>query len=235
MNRFALPIALASLLGLTLAASSTMAAGVALGARLGTPGLGLEATGSVTRGVNVRAGLNFGSIHTTAAVDLSSGEVGADVDFDASLRLRSAMALVDVHPGAGGFRLTGGIVRNSNRITLDATVTATVTVSDHTYSASDVAALLAEGVWGRRWVPYLGLGFGNPVNTSRRVTFLFDLGVFFQGRPHVSLTARGVAAGAPALQDDLDTEAAKINNEDLNKNYFKYYPVLSIGVAFRLF
>ena len=236
MNRCSLLLALTPLAVLAVSAQPAHAEGVALGARLGTPGFGLEATAAVVKGVNVRVGANFGGFSYSTPINLSSRSVAADVDFEANLRLRSFVGLVDLHPGGGGFRFTGGIVRNNNRITLDATVTASVTINKEVYSAADVAGITADTTLGGRWVPYAGIGYGNPVGAGgRRVTFLLDCGVFFQGAPSVTLQARGVAAGTPGLQDNLDQASNDVNQKDLNKGYFKYYPVISFGVAVKLF
>jgi hypothetical protein len=226
---------LPTLVLLAVCAGTARAENFALAGRFGTPGFGGEAAVALVRGLNVRVGANFGGLTKSAGINLSSNDMGADIDFTGKLRLRSLTALLDWHPGNGGLRLSAGIVRNSNRLTLDAIVTANVTINDHTYTANDVTRLFAEGELGRRWVPYAGLGFGNAVDGKQRVTLLFDMGVFFQGRPTVTLSAEGVATGLPSLQDDLDTEAAKLNNDDLNKSYFKFYPVISVGVAVKLF
>ena len=235
MLRRTLPVTLISCITLACWAQVVRAEGVALGARLGTPGFGIEATAGVIKGVNVRAGANFGGLSYTTPINLNSRNVAADIDFKADLRLRSFVGLVDLHPGGGGFRFTGGIVRNNNRITLDATVTASVTINNQVYSAADVAGITADTTLGAKWVPYAGIGYGNPVASNKRVTFLVDIGVFFQGQPNVVLQARGVAAGTPGLQDNLDAAANDVNQNDLNKGYFKYYPVVSFGIAVKLF
>jgi hypothetical protein len=234
MTRCSLPLALTALALSAMSVQPAHAEGVALGARLGTPGFGLEATAAVVKGVNVRVGANFGGFSYSSPLNLSSRNVAADIDFNADLHLRSFVGLVDLHPGGGGFRFTGGIVRNNNRITLDATLTASVTINDETYSAADVLGITADTTLGAKWVPYAGIGYGNPVS-AKRVTFLVDLGVFFQGQPNVILTARGPAAGTPRLTDDLNAAANDVNQNDLNKSYFKYYPVISFGVAVKLF
>jgi hypothetical protein len=235
MIRRTLPVGVLAFVTLVCSYRIAQAEGVALGARFGTPGFGIEATAGITKGVNVRAGANFGGLSYTTPINLSSRNVAADIDFNADLRLRSFVGLIDLHPGGGGFRFTGGIVRNNNRITLDATVTASVTINNQVYSAADVAGITADTQLGGHWVPYAGIGYGNPVRSDKRVTFLLDIGVFFQGQPSVVLQARGVAAGTPGLQDNLDAAANDVNQNDLNKGYFKYYPVISFGIAVKLF
>jgi hypothetical protein len=234
MKGHSLPLALAGIVFTLGAADAAWSQGLSLGARIGTPGIGIEATRSLTHNVNLRSNFNFGSLSRSTNINLSGGDVGADVDFKAKLRLRSLTALLDLHPGGGGFHLTGGLVLNRNKLTMDAGVVGTITINDQVYSVTEVAGLVAEGELGRRWVPYAGLGFGNAVGANKRVTFLFDLGVYFQGQPKLALIARGLAAGTPGLQEDLDQAAADINHDDLNHGYLRYYPVVSFGLAFKV-
>jgi len=80
--------------------------------------------------------------------------------------------------------------------------------------------------------PYLGLGFGNAVGKGKRLTFVFDLGVMFQGFPRAKLDAQGPKAGDAGFRADLRQFERDIN-DDLHKQYLKYYPVLSLGLAYQ--
>jgi hypothetical protein len=235
MIGYRLPLTLSGAIALLGTASAVTAQGIALGVRLGTPGISLEATGSPTRLVNLRGNFSFGSLSTTTSLNLSSGDVSGDTDFSARVRFRSAAALVDLHPGGGGFRVTGGIVCNRNSIRLVAKPTGDVTINGQTYTFTNMGELVADGELGRAWVPYAGIGLGNAVASGKRVTFMLDLGVFFQGQPWVDLSAHGIVAGTPGLQEDLYAAEDDINANELNRGYLKYYPVVSFGIAVKVF
>jgi hypothetical protein len=224
--------------GLGLPAASVGAGdaiGLAVAGRAGTPGFGLDVSKSLTSSVNLRGTLSLFSYGHDFDANLSQGNVGADVHFEGKLRLKTLGLLADLYPTGDGFHLTGGLIYNRNRVVIDATPTVSVTINDQTYPVGEVGTLTGTAEIGSRWVPYAGLGFGNPTGHDHRVTVLLDLGVIFQGQPRLSLSASGAAAGVPGLQSDLDVAADKVNREHLDKGYLKYYPVLSLGIAVRLF
>ena len=148
-------------------------------------------------------------------------------------------ALADVYPSKSGtFHLTGGLVFNSNEITATGKPSVmgaaqTYTLNGMTFNASDVGSLDGRASFSKT-APYLGLGFGKP-SGGGAVQFLFDVGVVFQGKPHLSLARNGgIAITNPTLSDQIN---AAINAQrdktqsDLNK--FQYYPVISVGLAYR--
>jgi hypothetical protein len=79
-------------------------------------------------------------------------------------------------------------------------------------------------------MPYLGIGFGNPL--GRRIGMMFDLGVGIGDVPTVDLEATGPIAGDPAFADDLEAEEAEF--EENIPGLLRYFPILSLAVSFRL-
>ena len=88
------------------------------------------------------------------------------------------------------------------------------------------------------------VGVGNPLPRSgRRFGFNVEAGVVFQGMPHMMLGLTGTACAAgpttgcvnaatdPSVQSNVQAEQNKISN-DLEP--LKYYPVLSVGVSWRI-
>ncbi|MCG5496292.1 hypothetical protein [Ectothiorhodospira variabilis] len=220
MNRKSIKlIAVLMSVGLLTAGGAAQADSFALGAKVGTTGLGVEGTYGLRENVNLRGGL-YGFTYSTDVEE-------TDVDYDADLKLRSAALLADWHPFRGGFRLTAGAYYNGNELTGKAD--GTLDIGDNDYDASLDATI----DW-RSFAPYLGIGYGNAVQGGRW-SFAFDAGVMFTGSPDVSL--RGNLRGQvndPTLQDQFDEDLRREQEElqdDLDD--FKYYPVLSLGVAYR--
>ena len=90
--------------------------------------------------------------------------------------------------------------------------------------------------------PYLGLGWGNAVNTiGSKWSFSSDFGVLFQGSPEIKLTANGEAkdlASNQTIKIDTDTvfqaeleKQTRKTNKDAKD--FKFYPVISMGASYR--
>jgi len=209
---------------LALSASGVMA-GAAVGVKIGTLGLGAEATLGLTEKTNLRIGINSASIDLSALAE-TDDEVEDAEEIELTLDLSSVAALFDWHCFGGSFRLTGGALLNNNEATMEASVDESVEIGDSTYTVSSLDGTVSFG----DIAPYIGIGFGNAVDEEGRLTFAFDLGIMFQGSPEVEITA---TASNPALQNalnaDLDKEAQTIEDDTEG---LTIYPVISLGLAY---
>lgn len=194
-------------------------AGIAV--KVGTLGAGVDVTASIVPKLNARGNFNF--------FKYSFSGTQSDVRYDTDLKLRSFAVLLDLHPiPRRGLRLSGGLLFNKNELGMVSQPTVSYTIGSKTYSNVQVGTLDGR-VDFNRVAPYLGIGWGNA--TGRRVGIAFDLGVAFQGSPKVSLTATGPIATDPAFKNELNQEVQSVK-DDLKA--FKYYPVFSLGVSFKL-
>jgi len=198
-----------------------MDASVAL--RLGTLGLGLEVGKLLTNHIAARVGANYFKHNTT--------KDQTNITYDASLKLQAVSALVDFFPGnRGSFHLTGGIMTDPAKVdgTGKPTSAGTFDINHHAYTSAEVGTLTGKikfpGVG-----PYLGIGFGTPARSGGALKVIFDLGAVI-GKPKFTLSATG-ASTDPVLASDLKAQSQS-TQDDLNK--LKVYPVLSLGLAYRL-
>ncbi|HRP35213.1 MAG TPA: hypothetical protein PLI48_04940 [Gammaproteobacteria bacterium] len=207
--------ALLAVVLLPLGWGSAAADSFAVGAKAGTTGLGLEATWRLTDAVNLRGGYY--------AFDYDTDLEEEGVEYDGDLRLRNAALFADWHPFGGAFRISAGGVQSGNKFLGSAD--GELEVGDNTYTGQ----LEAEVSWSGL-APYLGIGFGNAMRGGR-LSFSFDLGVMFTGAPDVRLDG---SVNDPALEDafaeDLARERANLEDELSDA---KYYPVVSLGFAYR--
>jgi len=194
---------------------------LAVGARVGTLGVGFDLTSRVTDSINVRA-----SFHPFPSYTIS--EDASDVSYDLKLKMNTLGGLVDLHPGGGGFRLTGGVIFNKNKITATAQATENFDIGNHSYTPSQVGSLVGQ-IDFKHVAPYAGIGFGNAVS-NKKIGIVFDLGVLIQGSPNVALGATGPIASNPTFQQDLAIEETNIQ-DDLTP--IKYYPMVSIGITYK--
>jgi hypothetical protein len=143
---------------LVCALSSSSHAGIGIAGRAGTLGLGVEVTQSLVPMINVRGGLNW----------LNYGLDGnkSGVDYKIDLKLKSFSAFVDLHPvPLMGFRLTGGIVFNSNGLDMvSEQISGTINVGGTDYPTGDVRNLIGN-VDFKSTAPYFGIGWGNAANS----------------------------------------------------------------------
>lgn len=194
--------------------------GLAIAGKASTLGLGGELTTGITSNVNARVGIN--------TFDMDFDEEFDDVEYDVGLDFSSVSVLVDWYIFNDSFRISGGVISMDHELDLDATGPAgeTEEIGDNTYTWADIGTL-SGSVEVDDLAPYVGIGWGDPVNSGRRWGFYCDLGVAFTDSPDVKLTATGVAAGLAAdVQKELDDI-----EDDLDS--FKFYPVLSLGLYYR--
>ena len=196
------------------------AQGIALGAKIGTLGPGLDLTVSLVDRLNLRVNGNYISISGDTTQD--------DIDYDADLTLGSVLAMLDWHPFGNNFRISAGAVYNGNELGLEATPTDSVEIGDTDYTPAQIGTLTGDATFDK-FGPYIGIGFGNAVKEDMAVTFVFDLGVIFHGAPEINLDADGPIAGIPSFQNDLAEEEQQVE-DDISA--FKIYPVLAFGVSY---
>lgn len=207
---------------LTCLLSSPLHAGIGIAGRAGTLGIGVEVTQSLVPMVNVRGGINW--------FNYSFDGTESDVRYNIDLKLKSFNAFVDLHPfPLVGFRLTGGIVFNSNGLEMQSeSVSATIEIGGKTYTQAE-AGTLNGLVDFKSTAPYLGLGWGNAANS--RIGLAIDLGIAFQGSPQVELGATGQLANTQDFVNELNREENDLQD---SLDGFKYYPVISIGLSFKI-
>ena len=213
-------------LALLFALATTAQADVQLTTSIGTTGLGLHGAMPLSHNLNARLGGNF--------LNYSRSGNTSDIDYEFDLKLKSIDALLDYYPNTSGFRMTGGIVLNGNR--MDATgrssAAGTYTFRGRTYSVADVGTVEGE-VDFRRVAPYLGIGWGSSGAGVKGWSLAADLGAIFQGSPRTSLTSTQCTAPSPVcaqFAEDLAAENRELSNEVKN---FKFYPVVRFGATYR--
>lgn len=191
----------------------------AFGLKVGALGLGLEYSRAFGDRLAVRGAL-YG-----AEIGFDGDEGG--IEYESDLIWDSYSIGVDFHPGRGPFRLSGGFLKNDNRIEASSTPVASEEIGNSSYSAAQIGTLnglvtfddsATFGGVGWDWSRDGGFGMS------------LDLGVVNQGSPVASLRATGSAASNPAFQQDLEREELQIE-EDLED--LDLVPYLSLGFVFR--
>ena len=194
-----------------------------LAARASTLGIGAEVSYRAARTLGLRAGGNWLRFTRDGTVD--------DVDYEITPKLKNATVLFDVFPFGRSFHLTSGLMLNGNEGRLDAVLTQPVQIGGSTYTPQQVGSLTGSVTFDDV-APYVGLGFAG----SGRVSFLFDLGVAFSGRPVASLVGNTNLTGAEkaAFDANVEEEEMELQAEIDDRKYLKYHPVVSIGLRIRL-
>jgi hypothetical protein len=218
MRPFAPPLLLIALLA---APASALAQDAAVVAHVGTQGLGAGVVFGLTPTINARASFGVIPLEPTLTVD----EVDFTADFPTFIR-----ATLDFYPSPFFFLSAGGLfVNRGGEILVTGEFTEPREFGSTTYTPQEVGTL--PGTFTLKGaMPYLGIGFGNPL--GRRIGMMFDLGVGIGDVPTVDLEATGPIAGDPAFADDLEAEEAEF--EENIPGLLRYFPILSLAVSFRL-
>jgi hypothetical protein len=194
-----------------------------IGVRAGTLGFGVEVGKLIFSHLGVRAGINFFNYGAKHSI--------SDLDYNARLRYQNIPVLLDIFPWArGSFHLTGGVVFDQNRITGTGTPNASgeIPINGTNYTQAQVG-VLSGAIRYPSTAGYAGLGFGTPARHSL-VAFVADFGVMIS-TPKVSLNATN-AGTDPQLASDL--QAQQVTTQKKVNQYAKFYPVLSLGLIFRM-
>lgn len=191
------------------------AANVSVDLFVGTLGIGAQVAKLVTPHIAVRAGGTYFTLSKTTNQ--------SDVNYDATLDLKSFFGMLDLFPGArGAFRLTGGVVANRSTVNATGVCSGTVDLNSRSYTCAQVGTLTGSADFPAA-SPYVGIGFGTPARGSR-VHFVMDLGAAFGG-PTLVLNASN-AGSNPQLAADVKAQRDK-TQKNIDK-YAKVYPVINL-------
>ncbi len=196
-------------------------AGFALGPHVSTLGLGGEASVRLSDRWVLRLGGNYLALGTSEALD--------GVTYDLDLTLASAGGALDLHPFANGFLISAGVYWNGNKLDASATPTTGVTIGTTTFTPAEIGRIDGD-IEFNSLAPYLGIGWDGSFFGDGALSLKFRAGLFYMGKPDVTLRATGTLAGSAALQADLAREESNIESE---LDLLAYYPAVTLGVTYR--
>jgi len=198
--------------------------GMALTGKFGTLGYGAELNLNISDGVNARFGINGGNYKYNA----NAGSTNYYFD----LQLQSVSALLDWYPYNTGFHASGGLLYNNTK-NIFAPTTSSYLLGNTLYTTTGTGSNVLSSFKGTMSFlpvsPYIGIGWGNPVEKGKGWGLVTDIGVLFQGEPTIDLVVT-CATSCPSLQTDAAAENAKLQSDLSN---YKWWPVVSIGITYQ--
>lgn len=210
-----------------LLAAATAHADMAVTADLGTTGAGAHLVVPMETYLNGRFGVNYFNHDFNKRSGL--------VDYQMKGKLQTVDILFDWYVlDNSRFHLTGGVIYNGSSFDAVARPDAQgrYAINNEVYSGTDIGVLQGR-IKFRKAAPYLGIGWGNPLDAGSRWQFNGDLGVFYQGNPDVHLVGLGCTTSksvCSTLTNDVAAERLRLQ-DDLSK--YKFYPVLRASVSYR--
>ncbi len=221
ISRASLSLALACLCNAAFADGSPWS----LTPQASTLGAGINLGYQVSPSWNVRANVNGFNLDRTFHAD--------SMDYDASVRLRTAGLLADYFPFDNGFHITGGAYYNGNYVNgtgyYNDYINVRVGKQVVKINPNDYGNLRFNAHY-QRFSPYLGLGYH--ALRQKGWSFALDLGVLYQGNARVNfdVPSEVESLGSQKLNDAIERDKQTVRNR---LNDWRWYPVVSLGVTYR--
>ena len=218
--------------------------GIGVGVKIGIGGVGFDAATPIIPGrLNVRGGAGFFSY--------SANETVNNQAVNANLKLNNAEVMADFFPFKGSFRLSAGLNVYNNTGVTGSTIIAggsTIKIGNTTYTSDPASGQQitpnVSAKFGGNTVPRLTLGWGNLVPQGhKRFSFDTEFGIEITGTPKVGWTYGGLGCMGSASSCSEGTYAAispadiTVQNASLLSDFngIKVFPIVSIGIGFKLF
>jgi hypothetical protein len=214
---------------------------VGVAVSVGTLGIGGQAAFPLSQRTNLRAEGNFFSYN-------SATYTNDGIDYTGTLKLHSAEALLDWFPFGGSFRLSPGVQFYSGvgaSATLAVPPGQSFTLNHVSYISSAAVPVTGTAtLTSNVAAPMFTFGWGNivPRHEHSHISIPVELGFVYQGAPKVSIVLAGRACDTSTLNcRDVKTDTGiqsnlaaqqKIVSDDIGQ-YFRFYPVVSIGFGYK--
>jgi hypothetical protein len=196
---------------------------VAVGLNLSTTGLGVEARSPIAQNIFGRVGINYAKVSKS----FTDGPIVQEGD----VTLLSAPIMVDWHPfDRSGFRLSAGVAYNGNKVKAKASPVRGVTLGGRFFTPVEIGSITAEITLGNAIAGVLSLGYDSSFIGSGPLSFHFEAGAMYSGKPKLSITSTGIAKAD--FERIYRADAEKTFN-DIEK-YLKFYPIIKVGLKYAL-
>jgi len=217
-----------SILAVSALLSTTVYAGTrdsifALGAKVGTAGVGIEGRAPIVGNLYGRFGINY--LHYNHSLD--NGALG----YKGKLTFLTIPLMLDYHPfDNSGFRVSAGVAYNGNKISATAKPNKTIALYGHNYSKAELGTVKSKLTLGNKIAPIVSIGYDSSFMSDSAWSFNAEAGIMYSGKAKIKISATGVAANQKQKIDDLNRDA----NKSLNKvkKYLKFFPIVSIGFKY---
>ena len=215
---------------------------VAVGAEVGTTGIGLELSAPLTHYITLRTGFTtMPQISYDDDVNYTSHGNREKVNVEGKLHMTDWKLLAEIYPiRSSSFHFTAGFyVGKSEMITAQNTEDILglepnegLEIGDYLVRP-DIDGVARANLKVNSFKPYLGIGFGRSISEKHRFGVACDLGVQFWGEPTVNAWSPDDGRWVKVHTTDTDVD-------DLNKaldtiSGIKVWPVLNLRLTYRIF
>ncbi|MAL16147.1 MAG: hypothetical protein CL670_11795 [Balneola sp.] len=194
---------------------------MAIGIKAGSTGFGGEVTRSMSEKFNVRISGTFFNYQTNGVYADQEPSIAYDVEG----AMTSIGIIADFFPARRGFKLSAGLFYHDFLIDGGASPNEDYEFNDQkTFSRDKLGSLTGSVDYESKLVPYAGIGVGNPVAPGSKIKLNFNIGAMYTNSPRVTMEGEGLIG--PTANQGQDFEDGMQD--------FKFYPVINLGLSFRL-
>lgn len=152
----------------------------------------------------------------------------AGVQYNGDARLASVGGTVDYFPWDDrGWRVSVGGRANFTELRAKGRARELVRVGQIALTPEELG-LVKGKAWFPRAAPYAGIGFTGPVGNEGWLSVL-DIGLLYQGKPRVRLSADGPVTDDPRFQPVIEMEERRLVKELKN---LAFYPAVKLGMLY---
>lgn len=146
------------------------------------------------------------------------------------IKLLSGGVIADWFFLKNGFKVSGGVVLNGNKIRLhrDLSNVPSVTIEGVTLPGAAIGYVRSHYRY-HKVAPYVGVGYDSPKLWGTGFSLALDLGVLCQGKAKAHPHASGPASASPVFRAKLKRYARKLVND---YQALRTYPVINIGLRY---
>ena len=198
--------------------------GFYLGGQASTNGLGFNLRYMAGKKLTLKTGIESLNLWRNFEFDES------DISYNAELNYKTGgiFFLADFFY-ARSLYLSGGLILNNFQPKLEGVASSDFQYGDIIIPASDVGDFSIHFEPGLKVSPYIGAGIRHFFGKSQSVNFTFETGLYYMGPPQVKIETTGLLA--PTSDPD---HGQQLLLEDQFSTY-KFYPVVKLALAIRLF
>ena len=159
----------------------------------------------------------------------------SDVRYAGKLQLQTGGLLFDWQPVDSDVRFTAGVLLNGTQLRVDAAPrSGDVQYRGQTYASSQIGTAKGTGEFNAL-SPYLGVGYAYAFGSDLRFRASLDIGVLYQGKLGVDVSvACGLGVPEPLCGRLTNEVQDQARNLERSAHFSTYYPVVSVGLTYRL-
>lgn len=204
--------------------SAYLPKGFYAGGQASTNGLGVNVKYILSQRFTFKAG--YESLNVDYGFNMNEN----DISYDANLNIQTGGLFAQANWFySRSLYLSAGAVASHFQPQMEGQAASDLQYGDISIPASEVGDFRFQVETALRLSPYGALGFRSFLGKSQRVSCNFETGLYYLGPPQLEIETSGL------LSPTTDPVHKQVQNLEKQFEVYKYYPVVKLDIAVRLF